>query len=316
MTYPFDIEQIFPAESVRLPRRQAGGSPQDLTLTLLADYTAYTGAWLPSAAIVALLAESGVSTAGARAAVSRLARRGVLDAGRQGRNTHYRLAPAAAADLVAGGRWIASYGTDAETWDDRWTLLAFSLPQEATTQRRALRNHLRWMGYAPLYDALWISPREFSEQAWTALTGVTPDAVTIFRAQHVDLMNGSGRHPLDAWDIDAIAAQYDAFLRRWLPAVPDIRAGRVPGPDAVRSRMEIIDAYRRFSTIDPRLPDKLLPESWLRQPARDVFAAVYDGLAAPAERHVRAVVAAHSSGAEPRIHANTVGDLLLGRLSD
>jgi phenylacetic acid degradation operon negative regulatory protein len=59
VTTPFDIEEIFPedaAESVRLPRRQAGSSPQGLAVTLLADYTLRTRARLPSAAIVALLA--------------------------------------------------------------------------------------------------------------------------------------------------------------------------------------------------------------------------------------------------------------------
>ncbi|MEU8612965.1 PaaX family transcriptional regulator, partial [Actinoplanes sp. NPDC048791] len=77
MTSPYDIEEIFPddaAETVRLPRRQAGSSPQGLTVTLLADYTLRNRAWLPSAAIVALLAEACDSQAGARTAISRLAR--------------------------------------------------------------------------------------------------------------------------------------------------------------------------------------------------------------------------------------------------
>src|SRR4051794_7828277 len=98
VTSPFDIEEIFPedaAGSVRLPRRQAGSSPQGLAVTLLADYTLHTRAWLPSAAIVALLAESDVSHAGARAAISRLARRGVVESSRQGRHSSYRLTEAA-----------------------------------------------------------------------------------------------------------------------------------------------------------------------------------------------------------------------------
>ena len=86
MTSPYDIEEIFPDDGpVRLPRRQSGNSPQGLTVTLMADYTLRTRAWLPSAAIVALLAEAGVSHAGARTTISRLARRGVLEGSRQGR---------------------------------------------------------------------------------------------------------------------------------------------------------------------------------------------------------------------------------------
>src|SRR4051812_40419459 len=62
VTSPYDIDEIFPqdaADPVRLPRRQAGNSPQGLAVTLLADYTLRSRAWLPSAAIVALLAEAG-----------------------------------------------------------------------------------------------------------------------------------------------------------------------------------------------------------------------------------------------------------------
>src|SRR4051794_4906770 len=81
VTGPFDIEELFPGDVVglvRLPRRQSGNAPQGMVVTLLADYSLRTGASLPSAAIVALLGEAGISAAGARTAISRLARRGVL----------------------------------------------------------------------------------------------------------------------------------------------------------------------------------------------------------------------------------------------
>ncbi|MEV7232081.1 PaaX family transcriptional regulator C-terminal domain-containing protein [Polymorphospora sp. NPDC051019] len=319
MDYPFDIEEIFAREglgSIRLPRRQAGSSPQGLTVTLLADYTVSTGAWLPSAAIVALLAESGVSSAGARAAISRLARRGVLESNRQGRKTFYRLTQSVAAHLRAGGGWVASYGAGTAMWDDRWTLVAFSLPQEAALQRRALRNHLRWMGFAPLYDALWISPREFAAKAWSELDEMNLDALTVFRARHLDIATGAGRNPIDAWDLSAIATQYETFIRRWRQVVAGVHAGQLAGAQAVRTRTEVMDTYRRFSTLDPQLPEKLLPAGWLRQAARDVFVAVYDGLADSAEQHVRAVAAAHAAGPLPEIHANTVADLLSGDLPE
>ena len=111
MKSPYDIEEMYPDDatgSVRLPRRQAGSAPQEMAVTLLADYTLRTRAWLPSAAIVALLAEAGVSQAGARTAISRLARRGILEGSRQGRHSSYRLTEAAAIHLSIGGSWIVS----------------------------------------------------------------------------------------------------------------------------------------------------------------------------------------------------------------
>ncbi|MEU5909322.1 PaaX family transcriptional regulator C-terminal domain-containing protein [Micromonospora sp. NPDC047527] len=319
MAIPFNIEEIYPDDgehSLRMPRRQAGSSPQGVTVTLLADYTLRARATLPSAAIVALLAESGVTTAGARAAISRLARRGVLEGSRQGRHSSYRLTQAAAVSLSAGGHWILASTTAAEPWDGCWTTVAFSLPQDRGAQRRALRGQLRWLGYAPLYDGLWISPYELTPPARAQLAQLAGGAVTVFRGRQVALDADSQRAPIDAWDIDAIRGHYEAFLRRWAPLVPQVRSGQVDGAAAVRTRTEVMDTFRRFPILDPQLPREILPAGWLRQPARELFAAVYDGLAEPAERHVRAVVGQFTDSAQPGIQAHTTTDLLAGVRGD
>jgi phenylacetic acid degradation operon negative regulatory protein len=311
---PYDIEEIFPddaAGAVRLPRRQAGNSPQDLAVTLLADYTLRTRAGLPSAAIVALLAEGGVSHAGARTAISRLARRGVLEGQRQGRQSSYRLTPAAATFLSIGGSSIVS-PAETEPWDEHWTLIAFSLPQQEGAQRRELRSRLRWMGYAPLYDGLWISPHDLTDKARTQLARLTLGTMTVFRARHVELDAAIRRMPLEAWDTAAIARQYEAFIQRWSLMPARILAGQLTGAEAVRARTEVMDTYRRLPILDPHLPIQLLPPGWLREPARDLFATVYDGLASTAQNHVRAVAARFTDGPLTGIQAHTVADLAAG----
>jgi phenylacetic acid degradation operon negative regulatory protein len=315
---PYDIEEIFPGDgagTVRLPRWQAGNAPQGLAVTLLADYTLSTRASLPSAAIVALLAEAGVSHAGARAAISRLARRGVLEGSRQGRNSSYRLTAAAALVLSTGGRGIVSSAADTKTWDQQWTLIAFSLPRDEVTQRRELRSRLRWLGYAPLYDGLWVSPRDLIEHTRTQLTRLTFGTLTVFRARHVDLDSTIRRNPMDAWDTAAIARQYESFIEQWSPLPPRVHAARITGAEAVRARTEVMDSYRRLPILDPQLPMQLLPPGWLREPARNLFAEVYDGLAAPAQDYVRAVASRFTTDPLPGIRAHTVADLLSG-LSD
>ncbi|MER7456017.1 PaaX family transcriptional regulator C-terminal domain-containing protein [Micromonospora sp. NPDC126480] len=315
MTIPFDIEEMFPGDGdqpLRLPRRQVGNSPQGVAVTLLADYTLRTRAAVPSAAIVALLADSGVTTAGARTAISRLARRGVLEGSRQGRRSFYRLSHAAAANLAGGGRWILATTAATAPWDGCWTIVAFSLPQELAAQRRALRGQLRWLGYAPLYDGLWISPHELTPPARAQLAQLSLGAVTVFRGRQTELDATSRRAPIDAWDVDAIARHYAEFLRRWTPLLPRARSGRVDGAAAVRARTEIMDTFRRFPTLDPRLPLELLPPGWLREPARELFAAIYDGLAEPAEQHVRTLVARLTGGVDPGIRAHTTADLHAG----
>jgi len=311
----FDIDEIYPDDGdhlLRLPRRQVGNSPQGVAVTLLADYTLRTRVALPSAAIVALLGETGVTTAGARTAISRLARRGVLEGSRLGRRSSYRLSSAAAANLSAGAHWILASTTSTAQWDGCWTIVVFSLPQDRSTQRRALRAQLRWLGYAPLYDGLWISPHELLPPARAQLDQLTLGAVTVFRGRQVPLDSATHRAPIEAWDIAAISRSYDAFLQRWTPLLPKVVSGEVEGVAAVRTRTEIMDTFRRFPVLDPQLPVQLLPQGWLRRPARELFAAVYDGLAAPAQRHVRAVVARFTDTAQPGIEAHTTADMLAG----
>lgn len=312
MVSPYNIEEIFPDAGrgpVRLPRRQSGSSPQGLAVTLLADYTLRSRAWLPSAAIVALLAESGVSTANARAAISRLTRRGVLESDRRRPGSSCRLTLPAVDNLSGGGRRIAAFAAEAESWDGWWTLIAFSLPQEAGAARRSLRAQLRWRGYAPLYDGLWVSPHGLDDASAAELRRLTHGATTVFRAQHVDVKASTGRVPIEAWDTATLAREYVSFVRRWSDLLPRVHAGAVTGAAAVRARTEVMDTYRRFPTLDPRLPIELMPEAWPRGDARAVFVAIYDGLAGPAQQHVREIAERYAAGPPPEVLAHTVAEL-------
>jgi phenylacetic acid degradation operon negative regulatory protein len=305
---PFEIEEVFPdvAAGSRLPRRQEGSSAQGLAATLVADYTLPTRAWLPSAAIVTLLVESGVSSGGARTAISRLARRGVLESSRDGRHSSYRLTQDAADELSAGGAWIARFGERERAWDGHWTVVAFSLPEEQSTRRRSLRAQLRWLGFAPLYDGLWVSPDAPNPTVTQRLAAVAFGTMTVFRAAQVDLEGSTNRSPVDAWDIDAIARHYENFDRQWRPLLPRVRRGRITGAAAVRARTQIMETYRHFPLLDPQLPTVLLPPEWPRAQARELFVAIYDGLAEQAELHVQAVVAQADHRPSAAIRAHTV----------
>jgi phenylacetic acid degradation operon negative regulatory protein len=284
-------------------------------MTLMADYSLRTRAWFPSGAIVTVLGEFGVSAGSARAALSRLARRETVQARREGRRTAYRLTPTAARWLAVGGAAVAGFPARAETWDGTWTLIAFSVPESGDGPRRALRGQLRWMGFTPLYDALWISPQALSDEATADLGAVRSGAVTVFRAAHHQIAGPAGRDPLAAWDLAGIARQYEDFVEHWSPLLARVRAGAVTGAPALRARTEVMDTYRHFLALDPLVPAGLMPAPWPRQRAREVFAGIYDGLLGPALEHVARTVAEHADsgpgdGAQPALRAHTVAELL------
>ncbi|MEJ3747974.1 PaaX family transcriptional regulator C-terminal domain-containing protein [Actinomycetes bacterium KLBMP 9797] len=292
-----------PAE---LPRVQAGGSPQHLLLTLLGDYWYGQRAPLPSAALVALLGEFGITEVSARAALSRLARRGLLEQSKTGRRTSYALSARAAEVLTEGRGHILSFGTDGAEWTGRWTVAAFSVPEDDRAQRHALRTRLGWYGFAPLYDGLWVSPHERIAEVTAILTELGIDRATVFTAE---LAEGgpAGGHPIHAWDLDALRAEYDRLLAAYEPVRERWRAGQIGTAEALVARTAVMDDWRTMPTLDPELPTALLPPHWPRARARELFIELYDGLAGLAEQRVVQVVAEH----DPEL-----GALVRGHTSD
>jgi phenylacetic acid degradation operon negative regulatory protein len=315
VVFPFQIEEIFPdvtVQSVRLPRRQGGSSPQGLAVTLMADYTLRNEAWLPAAALLTLLAEFGVTTAAARVAISRLVRRGVLNSRRDGRYSSYQLTEQAADELSGGGIGVADFAAESESWDGLWTFVTFSMPKQATTRRNALRVHLRWRGFAPLYDGVWVSPRPLPPQELAYLAPAAYGSITVTRAQHIPLDTDADRGPVSAWDLEAIAEHYETFVREWDALLPAIADGSVMGAAAVRARTQVMDTFRRFPMVDPELPTKFMPPGSARGRAREIFVAVYDGLAVPAQEYVRAIAAQAVGKPQLDIQAHTVAEIHTG----
>jgi phenylacetic acid degradation operon negative regulatory protein len=204
--------------------------PPRLLLTLLGDYWWQRTESLPSAAIVGLLAEFGVSDSAARAALSRLTRNGLLVTSRSGRRTFVRLSQHAADVLDDGGRRIFSFGEARAPWDGMWSLVAFSIPEDRRSERDELRKALRWLGFAPLYDGLWVCPRDHADAVMARLKDLGIGTATAFRATALPgvTADGAGRADLT----DASAAR-DLFITCY----------DLLGPLAARRVRQIISRY-------------------------------------------------------------------------
>jgi len=268
--------------------------PPRLLLTLLGDYWWQRTEPLPSAAIVALLAEFGVSDSAARAALSRLTRNGLLVTSRSGRRTFVQLSTRAADILDDGARRIFSFGLPSRPWDGMWSLVAFSIPEDRRAARDELRKDLRWLGFAPLYDGLWVAPRDHVEEVMTRLKNLGISTATAFRATDVTGQDAVSDIPSRAWDLDGLRARYERFISFAGQLRDSAAAGDVPPMDALVARTRVMDEWRAFPGLDPDLPAELLPAAWPRSQAREEFIACYDLLGPLATRRVRQVIGRYS----------------------
>jgi phenylacetic acid degradation operon negative regulatory protein len=273
---------------VDLPRFQSGFPPQHLLLTLLGDFWTGRPEPLPSAALVAWLADFDVNEAGARAAIGRLAKRGNLDVVREGRNTSYRVAPRLVELLPYGSLHTQSFGYSTTGWDGRWTMLALSISDDTRRVRLQLRSALELLGYAQLYDGVWVSPHAPNDQLRATLA-VHPEVSCTVLVGPADVETNRVS-PVTAWDLTPLRSQYDHFMATFGPLQQQMRTGVMTDRDALVARIQV--AYRWFvlATVDPDLPAELLPSDWPRNAARDIFSELYDQLGSQAEARVRQIV--------------------------
>jgi phenylacetic acid degradation operon negative regulatory protein len=268
-----------------LPRQQQG-SPQHLLLTLLGDYWYGHQESLPSRALTAVLTEFGISYHGARAAVSRLSRRGLLELSRTDGRAGYRLTKYANSVLTEGLERIVQFGTTCNTWDGSWTVVLFSVPESQRELRTVARTRLRWLGFSSLYNGTWVSPWARCDEAARLLSEVGVRHSVVLRST---LSESSPESPASAWDLNALAEAYNDFLLEFSPLLERARSGSIGTAEALLKRSLLMDAWRQFPAIDPDLPAELLPPDFPRSEARALFAELYDMLGPLAEIRIRGI---------------------------
>lgn len=275
----------------RLPRSTTSREPQYLIVTLLGDYWFGRSELIPSAAIVELLAEFGITESGARQAMRRLHKRGLLVQGKAGRTTSYGIPERMSESATARMRRVLRFGLDVTGWDGLWTVVTFSIPEPARDVRRVLRTRLRDLGFGLLNDANWISPHDRVDDGIALLDALDVADGSVLRAR---IMPRPGRELsiVDVFDLRGLEARYRDFIARHEPQIQGVLDGSIAPRDALVMRTEVMTEWLQFRQFDPELPAELLPDGWPRAHAREVAFRIYDELGVAAEARFRQVLGA------------------------
>jgi phenylacetic acid degradation operon negative regulatory protein len=260
-------------------------APQDLVLTLFGAYVSprdHTRVW--SGGLVALLAEFGFSSGAARIALARMVSSGLLARHRTGRLVSYTLTGRTVAILAEGDRRIFSLGRAPAT-SSTWTVLWQAIPEQRRLARERLVRRLRFLGFGSLQDGTWLAPhdREREVAALLAELDVTEHAGVLL-GRPATLV---GFDPVlcRAWDLDALAARYAAFVAEFTAyRAPEARAS-LDDRAALVLRTRLVHLFRQFPALDPELPADVADPPPDRAAAVALFHDLYPALAQPAARH-------------------------------
>jgi len=267
-------------------------SPVRQVLTVFGDYWWGVGEPLPTGALVTALTDLGLKEAAARATLARMVRSGLLAAERAGRRTTHSLTPRAVEIVAEEAGWLESFGLVEPPWDGLWTVLAFSIPESERSSRHLARSRLRWLGFAPLYDGLWVSPRDRAAAAMAELRDLGVDDVTTMRATLETTVAGGAQ---SAWDLDEIAAEYRRFAAAMGSGAPHDPVA------AFSERTRLMLGWQSFRLLDTGMPVELVPGDWPRVTTRRAWARRYNDLADAAESRVRTIVGEIDAGLADRV---------------
>lgn len=259
--------------------------PRALIVTLLGLYVREFGGWISVSSLIRLMAAAGVDEQAVRSSLSRLKRRGIVEAERRGGVAGYALSEYARQVLEVGDRRIFARP---EQHSRDWVVVVFSVPESERQKRHALRARLSWLGFGTVSSGVWIAPGHLADDARAVLAsdGLEP-YVDLFRAEYVAFGDPADK-VAQWWDLASLGQLYTDFLQAHEPrrahwaAQPEVTPGRQAFADYVRA----LTAWRRLPYLDPGLPTDLLPPSWSGTTAAETFFALHHLLAGPAHDFV------------------------------
>ncbi len=150
------------------------------------------------------------------------------------------------------------------TWDDKWYIVAFDIPEDRRIKRNAFREKLKKLGFGRLQDSVWISPYNFLANIESLVefhnmeSWVIPSVTN--KLGREDSQELAGR----VWHLEEINKKYKEFFSKYKKLSQKVEELKV---DKLKIQME----YLNILKDDPQLPGDLLPDDWYGKKAYKLY---------------------------------------------
>ena len=267
------------------PGPAAAHRPQSLLLSFFGGVVLDAGLPpLPSATLLDLLADLGVTEAAGRATLKRMTQRGLLSRGQVGRSAEYTLT-ALAEDVLREATERVTSPAPFEHPEGEWTLLSYSVPESRRDLRHRVRARLTWAGFGGLRDGLWIAPGTVDVAAVLGRSDLA-EAAGLADAFAARALPGTDLDRLvhRAWDVPAVRDAHLWFIETW---------SRPPQVFGSVAQLTLLGAdWLWLLRTDPGLPAAQLGPDWPAATSDAIHRRVFEGLQPAArsalERSLRA----------------------------
>ncbi|OHA62117.1 MAG: CRISPR-associated endonuclease Cas2 [Candidatus Wildermuthbacteria bacterium GWA2_46_15] len=147
------------------------------------------------------------------------------------------------------------------SWDEKWYLVNFDVPEKFTRKRNILREKLKRLGFARLQNSVWISPYDFLGNVEKIIKEYQLEPYVIFSISPKVGPLKSKELAERIWNLGKVQEEHKAFIKKY---------------EASRQKFspfEIVNDYRRICEQDPQLPKELLPDDWEAEKTFRIYAS-------------------------------------------
>ena len=228
---------------------------RSVLITVLGDLVEPYGQPVRTASLLYVMAGLGFGEQAARQAIARTRASGLIAPQRIGRETAWSLTDRAHELFTAGEHRVFSADIDVTQWDGQWLVVNVPIPESHRATRKKLYSALRWAGFGNPTAGIWVSPHVSRAGEVAAILDsldLTSSSVSFIGTIAVA---GISETELVSRSWDLAAAE-----RRYLELVEQFDSSEfAAGDDLLTTHLQLADALRSMTYMDPRLPEVLLP---------------------------------------------------------
>lgn len=152
-------------------------------------------------------------------------------------------------------------------WDKKWLVAVFDIEEKQSRTRKALREKLRELGFGMLQRSVWISPYNFSSYLQEFLENIGLAGRVLLIGPTKILIKDQKKMAAKVFGLKRLNKEYQRLVKRWEEGEGDQE----------KLAREIKSRYLEILTVDPLLPDELLPKDWWGKRAEELVKRLIKG---------------------------------------
>jgi phenylacetic acid degradation operon negative regulatory protein len=144
------------------------------------------------------------------------------------------------------------------TWDKKWRIILFDVPESKRTIRQMFRLKLMDLGARMLQSSVWITPNRDVVDRFNSIITETDlvESVHFFESDHV---GGNQIDVVKLWDLPKVAEDYQNLFQQFQKEYRQLKNRQ---NRSFFAKCMVVNLALHCKN-DPRLPAELMPKNWV-----------------------------------------------------